>query len=137
MITYTYQCKNCGYQFDTQQSIKVYKKLIQCPQCLKDTLNQIIYVSQIIIRQADCEVKTVGQLAERNTAKMSKEDIAKHVEKLKTQREGFKKLLPKGASLASTTTKKNRSKACTLSDKEVTNLNNSQKEQYIKTGVAK
>ncbi|MCX7833102.1 MAG: zinc ribbon domain-containing protein [Ignavibacteria bacterium] len=41
MPTYEYQCNNCGYIFETFQSIKELP-LKKCPRCNKDTVKRLI-----------------------------------------------------------------------------------------------
>lgn len=41
MPTYEYKCSNCGYIFETFQSIKD-NPIKKCPKCQKDTLKRLI-----------------------------------------------------------------------------------------------
>jgi len=41
MPTYEYKCENCGYQFDTIQSMKD-APLKECPECHENTLKKLI-----------------------------------------------------------------------------------------------
>ena len=71
MIEYTYRCKNCNHQFDISMSIKD-KPLKKCRECKKLELERIIFAPQGFVRQ---EVKTIGQLADRNAKKLGKNEI--------------------------------------------------------------
>ena len=63
MLTYEYECENCGHSFEIEQSIKdsVKKK---CPECKKYKLERLISGGMCgFVRQ---EPTTVGQLGDAN-----------------------------------------------------------------------
>lgn len=65
MPEYTYKCTKCNHQFDIYHGIKepVKKK---CPECKKNTLERLISAVNGFVKG----IKTLGQLAEKNTKKM-------------------------------------------------------------------
>jgi len=69
MPTYLYRCGNesCCEEFETIRSIKS-DYLVTCPKCNRDTLNVVIHAAHAFVRG---EPKTIGMLADRNTAAMS------------------------------------------------------------------
>lgn len=72
MITYEYECSDCGLNVEIQQSIND-KKLTQCPSCDKETFDRVIGTPYFSVKP---NVTTIGQLAERNSQKMGKEGVA-------------------------------------------------------------
>lgn len=68
MPTYHYACKNCKEEFEASHSIKepIRKK---CPFCENDTLEVVLDEPPVIINK---EVKTIGQLAEKNAKEMGR-----------------------------------------------------------------
>lgn len=81
MIEYRYKCTNCNNEFDIRMSIKD-KPLKKCNECKQSTLERVIFSPQGFVRQ---EVKTVGQLAERNAKKLGKNEIQERELKNKDQ----------------------------------------------------
>lgn len=81
MIEYRYRCTNCENEFDVKMSIKD-KPLKKCKLCNKKTLERIIFSPQAFVRQ---EVKTIGQLAERNAKKLGKDEVQERELKNKDQ----------------------------------------------------
>lgn len=69
MPTYDYECENCGYSIaDIYQSIKS-DPLTLCEHCGTNSLVRILYSPHVFVKG---DPTTLGQLAERNTAKMGK-----------------------------------------------------------------
>lgn len=75
MPTYSYHCINCGEDFELFFYIKDY---IQNPKCIKCNKIQTHrrYIDDIItqstsVKKSDSELKTVGDLANRNRDRMS------------------------------------------------------------------
>ena len=102
MPSYTFKCDDCEYELDLICSIKEYDEetaSLCCPKC----------ESQEFYRdyQADCvhgavrEVKTLGQLAERNEKKYGKEKCQLMRENFKTKKtDKPRRELPEGMSWA-------------------------------------
>ena len=105
MPTYTYFCKTCAGSFDLVSSIRSYKEKQKCPSCNevcgRDYDDMLTLRSSVI--KSDSELKTVGDLANRNRDKLTADQKAaldhKHTEyqdnKLKDE---LTKELPKGMS---------------------------------------
>lgn len=78
MPTYDYQCESCGHEInDLYQSFSE-DSLIKCPSCHQDSLNRIIYGGLGTFVK---EVKTIGQLADKNWKSMGsykKSEIEQH-----------------------------------------------------------
>jgi putative FmdB family regulatory protein len=49
MPVYTYQCDNCGVQFDKQQSFSD-QPLVRCPECGKKTLKKVYQPVGIVFK---------------------------------------------------------------------------------------
>ncbi|MEW5871141.1 MAG: FmdB family zinc ribbon protein [Chloroflexota bacterium] len=49
MPIYTYRCKNCGIQFEQQQSFKD-QPLTRCPECSKKTLQKVYQPVGIVFK---------------------------------------------------------------------------------------
>lgn len=49
MPIYTYRCKNCGVQFEQQQSFKD-QPLTRCPECSKKTLQKVYQPVGIVFK---------------------------------------------------------------------------------------
>jgi len=49
MPTYSYKCKDCSYEFDIRQKMTD-EKLIECPECDKETLRKVIKPSGITLK---------------------------------------------------------------------------------------
>jgi putative FmdB family regulatory protein len=104
MPTYSYQCEKCKEQFELFFYIRDYIEKPECSKCgSKNTYRS--YMSDILtqstsVRKSDSELKTLGDLALRNTERMS-EDEKNH---LYTKHNDYKdnneaqKPLPKGMS---------------------------------------
>ena len=67
MPTYDYVCESCGHEInDLYQSFSE-DTLVKCPSCGQDSLNRVIYGG---IGTFVKDVKTVGQLADKNWKSM-------------------------------------------------------------------
>ena len=102
MPTYTYICDSCNSDFELFFYIKDYIEKPACINC-KSKKTHRSYISDVItqsasIRKMDSELKTLGDLAKRNTDRMSNDEKAhlyqKHNQYKDTQAE--QELLPKG-----------------------------------------
>lgn len=87
MPTYDYECSNCGYKMtDVYQSIKS-DALTKCENCKESTLSRILFCPHVFVKG---EVRTLGQLAEKNSKKMGKLQVE---EKILADKESKKKAL--------------------------------------------
>ena len=82
MPTYSYFCNKCNSEFELFSYIKDYKehpKCILCKSCQTD--RRIVKDARTLnssVRKADSELKTLGDLAQRNTDRMS-DDYKQHL----------------------------------------------------------
>lgn len=77
MPEYTYQCENCESVFTVICSISNYKKHPKCDCGSKKTIRR--YVDDCLtingsVKKADSELKTIGDLANRNRDKLSDDE---------------------------------------------------------------
>lgn len=75
MPTYTYYCNNCKSEFELFFYMKDYVEKPACS-CCKENNTQRQYVADVItqnasVRKSDSELKTIGDLAKRNSDRMS------------------------------------------------------------------
>jgi len=82
MPTYEFQCDNCGDNFEVVLRIAD-DHPTTCDKC-GAPIYQIYYAPMARVIGSPM---TVGSLAERNTQKMSKEELAKRAEEYKTRKE--------------------------------------------------
>lgn len=69
MPTYDYLCESCGHEInDVYQSFSE-DPIIKCPECNKDSLNRVIYGGLGTFVK---DVKTIGQLADKNWNSMGR-----------------------------------------------------------------
>ena len=115
MPTYDYSCKSCGHGFETKHRFNESPK--PCPECGKSDLRQVFDNPPLVFIKGDAT--TLGQLAERNTTKMSKSEL-----------ENKRKQQAKG------NLKKERwqDKAGNATPKEIQKMNPNQKNRYIRRG---
>lgn len=102
MPTYEYNCDGCGRNFEVRRSIKD-DPLKQCPYCSTDALQQVYHAPTII---SNSEPRTIGGLADRNSAKMGRYEKEAKVheaqeQKKRARREAMKQL-PAGMTSART-----------------------------------
>lgn len=75
MPSYTYQCESCDEAFEIVCSIKDYKSSAKCPSCKsKDTYRLYrddLSTLNCSVKKGDNELKTLGDLANRNRDRMS------------------------------------------------------------------
>ena len=79
MPTYTYYCFNCDKQFEIFAHISEYKDQSACPVCQKhEKVNRLYCVDAqtqfVSVKKSDSELKTIGDLAKRNTDRMSNDE---------------------------------------------------------------
>jgi putative FmdB family regulatory protein len=104
MPTYSYRCEKCDKEFELFFHIKDYTEQPKCTECgSKKTYRS--YISDVLtqslsFKKGDSELKTLGDLALRNTERMSKDQKThlhmKHNEYKEDKEET--KQLPKGMS---------------------------------------
>lgn len=75
MPTYTYFCSECEESFEVFAHIKDYIERPQCPNC-SNTKTHRDYISDVStqissVKKHDSELKTIGDLAKRNSDKFS------------------------------------------------------------------
>lgn len=70
MITYEYECQSCKHRYETQQRI-IEKPIKKCPSCGKNTCERLLFEPVVV----STGPQTLGTLAERNTRKMSKDEL--------------------------------------------------------------
>lgn len=78
MPTYSYSCENCSCDFELFFYIKDYIGQPKCPKCHeKQTCRR--YIDDVLtqntsVRKSDSELKTIGDLADRNRDRMSDDE---------------------------------------------------------------
>jgi putative FmdB family regulatory protein len=79
MPVYTYQCENCGVQFEKQQSFSD-ETLVRCPECGKRTLKKVFQPVGIVFKgsgfYATDHHSPSGQVAKKADEKLEKESKA-------------------------------------------------------------
>lgn len=103
MPTYSYYCNSCDNYFELFSYIKNYELNPNCIHCQsKDTIREYtkdVLTQNASIRKSDSELKTVGDLANRNRDKLSDDQkISLHQKHNSYREEGIQKELPKGMS---------------------------------------
>jgi len=102
MPDYTFECEKCSEQivlFFTMSEYENKSKKIKCPLCKGKVIRNFLedsvkgFVSSSI---SDC--KTIGQYAEKQTAKYSQQQVEDIVENFKTKKTGGMQELPTGMS---------------------------------------
>lgn len=80
MPTYSYSCNNCKYNFEMFFHIKDYVEKPKCTKCKSKNTSRR-YLSDVLsqfanVRKSDSELNTIGDLAKRNSDRLS--DDEKH-----------------------------------------------------------
>lgn len=81
MPTYTFSCNKCNKTFEIYATISQYSKLkiVQCEYCSSnDTERMFTEDVQTInssVKKSDSELKTIGDLADRNRDRMTKDQM--------------------------------------------------------------
>lgn len=113
-MLYDYKCEDCSHELiDVYQSIHD-EALVKCPNCGKDSLIRVIYGGVGSLMK---DVKTIGQLADKNWSKMG------HYQKSEIEAKTSKPKEEPSFSFAGNATKK-----------EINKMTESQKRKYIMTG---
>jgi putative FmdB family regulatory protein len=77
MPSYSYRCEKCQETIEIFCSIGAYKDQIKCKHCKKlisRDYNTDMATINSTIKKSDCELKTIGDLAQRNNDKMSDDE---------------------------------------------------------------
>jgi putative FmdB family regulatory protein len=103
MPTYSYSCNYCNFDFEKFFSIRDYIEHPECPNCNKNNVDRNYSIDMITlnssVKKSDSELKTVGDLANRNRDKLSTDEkVALHQKHNAYREEGIQKELPKGMS---------------------------------------
>lgn len=77
MPNYTYYCTECDDAFELFFYIKDYKEKVKCPECKKSCTRD--YQEDMLslnasVKKSDSELKTLGDLANRNRDRMSNDE---------------------------------------------------------------
>jgi putative FmdB family regulatory protein len=78
MPCYTFFCDKCQSKFEIVSSIREYNSTQQCPSCKSSKHTNRSYIEDVAtlnssIKKSDNELKTIGDLANRNRDKMSED----------------------------------------------------------------
>ncbi len=103
MPTYSYLCEDCNCSFELFFYIKDYVEHPACPKCsTKNTVRE--YINDVLtqstsIKKSDSELKTIGDLARRNSDRLSDDEKTHLYNKHNSYKEDTpQKELPKGMS---------------------------------------
>lgn len=115
MPTYSYKCEKCNKNFELFFSIQLYQEKPTCIFCSSSNTFRR-YIDDVItqsssIKKTDSELRTIGDLANRNRDKMSEDQ--KHELFMKHNSYKYEqpsKELPKGMSRIKKTQKKDKPK---------------------------
>jgi putative FmdB family regulatory protein len=103
MPTYTYTCEKCNKNFELFFYIKDYEENPKCEHCRHSKTHRC-YISDVAtqsasVRKSDSELKTIGDLANRNRDKLSDDQkIGLHQKHNEYKENQPEKPLPKGMS---------------------------------------
>lgn len=102
MPTYSYYCESCANRFELFASIRDYKDTVKCDKCNQKATRDYqpdILSQSASVKKSDSELKTLGDLANRNRDRMSSDQIDSLNKKHNAYRETpADKPLPKGMS---------------------------------------
>lgn len=101
MPTYSYQCNKCAEEFELFFYIKDYISTPKCIYCQSDntirSYGKDILTQSASIKKSDSELKTIGDIANRNRDKLSDDEkIALNKKHNAYKEETPSKTLPKG-----------------------------------------
>jgi len=103
MPEYSFACEKCGNKFTIFSSIQNYSDKQKCTKC-KSVKTIRLYIQDLSslstsIKKSDNELKTIGDLALRNSERMSEDEKINLYQKHNSYKEEqSKKELPKGMS---------------------------------------
>jgi hypothetical protein len=100
MPDYTFECEKCSNQivlFFTMSEYDKKCKTVKCPSC-KGPLVRNLLADNVkgFISSSLSNCKTIGQYAEKQSAKYSKQQVEDIIENFKTKKTGGMQELPKG-----------------------------------------
>lgn len=103
MPTYSYNCTECKYDFELFFYIRDYTDKPACPKCKNKKTHRLIVKDastlNASVKKSDSELKTIGDLANRNRDRMTEDQkISLHKKHNQYKEETPKKQLPKGMS---------------------------------------
>jgi hypothetical protein len=102
MPNYSYFCDNCSLCIEKFFSIKDYKEKIKCPECKKNCNRDYhtdIPSQSASVKKSDSELKTLGDLGNRNRDRMSDDQkVELHKKHNDYKEQESTKELPKGMS---------------------------------------
>lgn len=137
MPIYEYACRECEIAFDAFQKMSD-KPLKTCPMCEKDILVKLFSIPHI---KVESDPKTIGELAERNTRRMSKDELAEKSElKRDKRKQGMKEIANKAGGKAIEQPdsipwwRDGKSFGCKYSDKPIDTSKISNLRKYVETG---
>lgn len=104
MPIYTFFCDSCNHKYEIVCSIANYKSSTPCDKCKSKKHTYRLYIEDVAtqsasVKKSDSELKTIGDLALRNTDRMS-DDQKEHLNRKHNEYKYGKssKELPKGMS---------------------------------------
>ena len=104
MPNYSYHCNKCNKDFELFFYIKDYTEHPKCEFCKANKFTHRLYSKDVLsqvasVKKADSELKTIGDLANRNRDRMSEDKkISLNKKHNSYKEETSKKTLPKGMS---------------------------------------
>jgi putative FmdB family regulatory protein len=104
MPIYSYACNKCNDKFELFFSYAKYDSQPQCPKCMSSIHTSRLYVEDALtisasVKKADSELKTIGDLANRNRDRLSDDEkVALHNKHNSYKEQEQQKELPKGMS---------------------------------------
>lgn len=101
MPTYSYHCEKCDCDFELFAYIKDYVSSPKCVECGAKSTHRLyskdVATQSTSVKKADSELKTIGDLANRNRDRMSEDEKAALYKKHNDYKENKEeKPLPKG-----------------------------------------
>lgn len=136
MPIYQYSCNNKDCECETFETSQSYKDeaLTVCPYCKMESIYRVMSLMHIAVK----EVKTVGQLADKNRRAMGQygyEDAMRKIQEDKLTTNQFVGSLPKGASVVQREAKDTPWRKATENvDTSLARMNKEQTERYVMMG---
>lgn len=134
MPEYSYCCDpqqgGCGYTFSVVQSFSQYKVLKRCPKCKKHKLIRDYSEDNVTGSvKGSGGARTIGQLAEKNSSRMSSDQRQMLNKKHNEYRDKKDSLPVKGERI-----KKAKEKPWYRSNNDVASMTPTQQQNYVRTG---
>ena len=103
MPTYSFSCEDCSHIFEIFCSYNEYTDKQKCPECRSKKTNRLYSLDlasmSSSIKKSDSELKTIGDLARRNSERMSEDQKTELYSKHNSYKDVTNdKPLPKGMS---------------------------------------